>query len=270
MLIDWFTVVAQLLNFIILLWLMKRFLYKPILAAIDAREKLILAKLTDADAKKAEAQKQESEFQRKNEEFDQQRLELLNKAKDEAKTVSQRLVAEAKKAADTMAANREEGFKNDIKNRNHSLSRRTQREVFAIAKKVLTDLADVSLEDRMCELLIRQLLGMDKQAFKSMKGPAIVRSAFELSSELRDKIQKALLEIFEVEMPIQFETTPDLVAGIEISTNGQRVAWSVAKYLVSLEQGVREILGSGGESEKSGKVPAEKNQPKIAENAHAN
>ena len=58
MLIDWFTVGAQALNFLILVWLMKRFLYKPILAAIDAREKRIAAELADADAKKAEAQKE--------------------------------------------------------------------------------------------------------------------------------------------------------------------------------------------------------------------
>ena len=37
--INWFTVIAQLVNFLILVWLMKRFLYKPILNAIDEREK---------------------------------------------------------------------------------------------------------------------------------------------------------------------------------------------------------------------------------------
>ena len=80
MLIDWFTVGAQALNFLILVWLMKRFLYKPILHAIDAREKRIATELADADAKKAEAQKERDEFQHKNEEFDQQRAALLSKA----------------------------------------------------------------------------------------------------------------------------------------------------------------------------------------------
>ena len=51
MLIDWFTVGAQALNFLILVWLMKHFLYKPILNAIDAREKLIATELADAAAK---------------------------------------------------------------------------------------------------------------------------------------------------------------------------------------------------------------------------
>ncbi len=62
MLIDWFTVVAQALNFLILVWLLKRFLYKPILNALDAREKRIAAELADADARKAEA-RQEREVQ---------------------------------------------------------------------------------------------------------------------------------------------------------------------------------------------------------------
>ena len=85
MLIDWFTIIAQVLNFLILVWLLKHFLYKPILNAIDAREKKIADELANADAKKAEAQKEKDEFKRKNEEFDQQSSALLNKAKDEAK-----------------------------------------------------------------------------------------------------------------------------------------------------------------------------------------
>ena len=67
MLIDWFTVIAQVVNFLILVWLLKRFLYRPILNAIDAREKRIAAKIADADAKEAEAQKQREEYQQKNE-----------------------------------------------------------------------------------------------------------------------------------------------------------------------------------------------------------
>jgi len=63
MLIDWFTVGAQVLNFLILVWLLKHFLYKPILNAIDAREKRIASELADADAKKSEAQKERDDFQ---------------------------------------------------------------------------------------------------------------------------------------------------------------------------------------------------------------
>ena len=108
MLIDWFTVGAQALNFLILVWLMKRFLYKPILDAIDAREKRIAAAIADADQKKAEATKEREEFQRKNEEFDQQRAALVTQATEEANAERQRLLDDARQAADALSAKRME------------------------------------------------------------------------------------------------------------------------------------------------------------------
>ena len=124
MLIDWFTVGAQALNFIILVWLLKRFLYKPILNAVDAREKRIAAELADADAKKAEAQKERDEFQRKNEEFDQQRAALLSKATEEAKAERQRLLDDARKAADALSAKRQEALRSEANNLNQAIRRR--------------------------------------------------------------------------------------------------------------------------------------------------
>src|SRR5580693_6836832 len=95
--IDWFTVVAQAINFLILVWLLKRFLYRPILSAIDAREKGIADQLADAVAKEAEAHKDREDFQHKNEAFDKERAALLTKATDEAKAERQRLLDQAQK-----------------------------------------------------------------------------------------------------------------------------------------------------------------------------
>src|SRR5471032_1550742 len=118
MLIDWFTVGAQALNFVVLVWLLKRFLYQPILDAIDAREKRIASELADADAKKAEAQKERDVFQHKNEEFDQQRAAVLSKATDEAKAERSRLIDEARRAADALSARRRETLRIDAHNLN--------------------------------------------------------------------------------------------------------------------------------------------------------
>ncbi len=249
MLIDWFTVGAQALNFLILVWLMKRFLYQPILRAIDAREKRVAAELADADAKRAEAQREREEFQHKNEEFDKERAALLSKATDEAKAERQRLLDEARKAADALSAKRMETLRNDARRLNQAISRRTQAEVFAIARKALADLATTSLEERLGEVFTRHLREMDGpvkaslgQALKAAREPALVRSAFELPAEPRAAIQNALNETFSAEIRVRFETAPDLVSGIELTTNGQRVGWSIADYLASLERGVGELL----------------------------
>ena len=249
MLIDWFTVSAQVLNFIILVWLMKRFLYKPILNAIDAREKRIAAELADADAKKADAQKDRDEFQHKNEEFDRQRAALLSKATNEAKAERQRLLDEARQAANALSAKRQETLRNDAHNLNQAISRRARQEVFAIARKALTDLATTSLEERLGEVFTRRLREMDGKAKEGLAGalktasnPALVRSAFELPAEQRAAIQNALNETFSAEIHVRFETAPDLISGIELTTNGQKVAWSIADYLASMEKNVDELL----------------------------
>jgi len=249
MLIDWFTVGAQALNFLILVWLMKRFLYKPILHAIDEREKRIATELANADAKRAEAQKEHEEFQRKNAEFDQQRAALLSKATGEAQAERQRLIDEARKAAGALSAKRQETLRTEERNLYQAIGRRTQQEVFAIARKALTDLATVSLEERLGEVFTRRLREMDGnakealgEALKTASDPAVVRSAFEMPADQRAAIQNALNETFSAEIRVRFETAPDLIGGIELTSNGQKVAWSIADYLASLERSIDELL----------------------------
>lgn len=113
MLVDWFTLVAQIVNFLILVWLLKRFLYKPVLHAIDEREKRIARELADAAAKQTEARKERDEFQHKNEEFARQRAALLSQAMDEAKTERQRLFEEARQAASALSAKRQDTLRDD-------------------------------------------------------------------------------------------------------------------------------------------------------------
>jgi F-type H+-transporting ATPase subunit b len=249
MLIDWFTVGAQTLNFLILVWLMKRFLYRPILHAIDEREKRIAAELASADRKKDEAQKESAALKHKNEALDQERAALLKKATDEAKAEGQQLLDEARKAADALSAKRLETLRNDAIDLRQDISKSTQQEVFAIARKALTDLATTSLEERLGEVFTRRVREMDDQAkadlakaLKTSSDPALVRSAFDLPEEQRTAIQNALNETFSADIHIRFETSPELISGIELTTNGQKVAWSIADYLASLEKKVGELL----------------------------
>jgi len=273
MLIDWFTVGAQALNFLILVWLMKRYLYKPILHAIDAREKRIAMELADADAKKAEAKQERDEFQQKNEKFDQQRAMLLSQATDEAKAEHQRLLDEAREEADTLSAKRQDTLRFDAHNLNQAISRQTKQEVFSIVRKTLTDLATVTLEERIGEVFTRRLREMDDhsketlgEALKKLSSPALVRSTFDLPAEQRAAIQNALNETFSAEIQVRFETSPDLVSGIELTTNGQKLAWSIADYLTSLEKSVSELLKEQAKPKAKNKTKHKEPEPKQKPN----
>ena len=249
MLIDWFTVGAQTLNFLVLVWLMKRFLYQPILHTIDDREERIAAELADADTKMALAQKERDEFEQKNEVFDRQRAELLSKATDEARTERQRLLDEARLTADALYAQMMETLRTDAGNLSQAIGRRTRQEVFTVAREALKDLATTSLEVYVVEVFTRRLREMSDpgkaglaKALESTADAAIVRSAFDLPAEQREAIQNAIYETFSAEILLRFETAPDLISGIELAANGQKVTWSIADYLTSLEKEVDELL----------------------------
>ena len=172
MLIDWFTIGAQALNFLILVWLMKRFLYKPILHAIDEREKRIATELANADKKKVEAQKESDEFRHKNEEFDQQRASLLSKATDEVKAEHQRLLDEARKAADVFRAKRQDALRNEQHSLNTKSPAGPSRRFLPLPERRLTDLAGTSLEEAMGEVFTRRVRELNDEAKgRSRQGP---------------------------------------------------------------------------------------------------
>jgi F-type H+-transporting ATPase subunit b len=255
MLIDWFTVGAQVLNFLILVWLLKRFLYKPILNAVNTREARIKKERADADKIKTEAEAARDEFQKKNDAFAKQHAALLQKAKDEVAAERQRLMTEATDAADALTAKRAKALQAEASALDKSVADRARDEVFAIARKTLKDLADVSLEDRMCDAFVDRIKALDNQpgsalskAIQATSDPILLRSVFDLSKAQHAAIQSALHKIFE--------TDPALIGGIELTVGGQKLAWSISDYLSSLKTSVDAVLSANEHAKASPKGDA--------------
>ena len=106
------------------------------------------------------------------------------------------------------------------------------------------------------------------EALKKNSEPAVVRSTFDLPVEQRTAIQNALNETFSAEIHLRFETTPDLVSGIELTTNGQKIGWSITDYLVSLEKGVSELLKEKDKPEVKVEPKPEELAPEKRANEH--
>ncbi len=249
MLIDWFTVGAQVLNFLVLVWLLKRFLYKPILKAIDTRERLIAEKLAGAESKMTEANKEREDFRKKNEDIDQRRDSLLSDMKAETKTERLRLLDEARKAADALLLKRQEATRVEAQNMILSIGHRIQQEVIGVARHALKDMSTSNLEQSVIDIFIRRVREMDDtqkhlfaEALKTSTGPATLRSAFDLSDQQRSTMQQALNETLSADISIAFEFSPDLISGVEFVTNGQKVSWNISDYLTSLENSVDHLL----------------------------
>jgi F-type H+-transporting ATPase subunit b len=253
--IDWFTFAAQLVNLLLLIWLLKRFLYRPILAAIAAREKRITEELAQAQARQAEADQQREEYRHKVDDIEQRKAALLTEAMQKAQAEYRRLLDEARKSADELGHKRLKSLHEKIDRLNQSLAQRVQDEVFAIARKTLAELASVSLEAQMTAALLQRLQALKAKqksrlqaALASHPSTAVVRSAFELPAAQREAIHNTLNDILAVDVRLRFETEPGLLSGIELTASGYRLAWSISDYLDSVEKGVGELLQKQEES----------------------
>ncbi|MGO2233089.1 F0F1 ATP synthase subunit B [Marinomonas sp. UCMA 3892] len=249
MLIDWFTIIAQLINFLVLVWLLKHFLYRPILNTIDAREKRIADELADADSKRAEADQQREEFQQKNTEFDQQRTAKMNIVGEEAKTERARLLESVRQESDALRSKLELALKNEQLSLKDSLSQRAREEVFAIVRKALSDMAGTSLEASIADVFVKRLDALAdaekanlQAAFQDSTEALIVHTAFDLPKKQITQITKALHGLLGDGVVIEFATDANLISGIEIDSHGQKIGWSIADYLTTLTKRVNDVM----------------------------
>ncbi|MBB1380657.1 F0F1 ATP synthase subunit B [Shewanella sp. SR41-2] len=255
MLIDWFTVFAQVINFLVLVWLLKRFLYRPILDSIDAREKRIAAEIADTKAKRIEAELQREEFQQKNADFEQQKTTRINKLKDETEAERVRLLEAVRLESQGLRKKLQLALKNEQLNLQVAISQRAREEIFSIARKVLGDLAGTSLEASMTDIFIRRLNTLNDEEIASLQSaispainaaaqPILIRTAFALPTPQCSLIEAAIKKILSHDIPIQFSIEPDVISGIELSIKGQKISWSINEYLSSLAKRVDELLQS--------------------------
>lgn len=247
--VNWFTVIAQIVNFIVLVWLLKRFLYKPILKAIDERENNIAGQIKDAEAKDAKAKKEQVEFLRKNETFDKEKKELMDKAIAEINEERKKLFEDARNEASELRAKLEKSLKEMQENLDRDIVQKTQQEVFAIARKTLADLACLSLEEQSTNIFIKRLneLTNDEkkqfvEAFKKGSNPILVQSTFDLPEKQQADIKSAVNKALDTETHFQFKTAPEIISGIELSSNGYKLAWSISEYLNSLQKSISETM----------------------------
>jgi len=249
MLIDWFTVVAQIANFAILVWLLKRFLYRPVLDAMAAREKRVRETVAAADRQKAVAEEESNRLREQQDAFERQKEDLLEKARKEASATRDELLAQARKEADASQTQRRNSLDRDWQEFHAELTQRTQGEALAVARQALRELADAEIEERMVAAFLKKLTALDggtkaqlQAAASGSARPLVVRSGFTLAAPIRERLQQALHDQFATKSDAQFETSPGLIAGIEVAFDGQKVAWTFDDFLRSLELNVRNLV----------------------------
>ena len=246
--IDWLTVTAQILNFLVLIWLLKRFLYRRVLDALAHREQRIRNQFTQAEHREAEATRMTQHYETLRTQLEQVRTEQLAQARRDADDIREQL---REKARSEVTAQRERWLA-DFDHEREQIIAQTRhqiaRQVAQATRQALVDLADVELEQQAVRVLLRRLHALDddeRNELAALMGdePLTVSTSFDLSTALRDELTAAIRQLLNSES-IQFIRSDDDGFGLALSVGGRTLGWSVAEYLLDLERDLDQAMRS--------------------------
>lgn len=242
MLIDWFTVAVQIVNFLVLLLLLRRFLYGPLLRAMDQRQRAIADRLAQAALAEQEAKEQVAALAEERAAQAGSREELWRQAAAEIEawreTALLRLrqeIEEARRLWQRQLTEEQAGFYDKLKTR-------IAEQVVRVAAKVLTDLADQGLEERLIDLFLARL--GEEHDLADLPGDLLLISGRPLAADRQARVQQALTARFGAGRVIHFREEPRLGFGIRLTQGDQAWEWNLACYLDGLEEDIREALAA--------------------------
>lgn len=265
--IDWFTFIAQIINFIILIFLLWRFLYKPITKTMGERRKRIERQWKEAQQQQEEAQAEAESYRQKQQDLEQRREELLNEAKEKAKAEQENLIKQARQEVDKKQSKWQESIQRQQESFLENLRQRVKEQTHKISRRALQDLANADLEERAISVFMERLKHLDeeeretfKQSVQESEQDVVINSAFDMSEETQQKLRDILRQEDMINgKDVEFSTSSDLICGVEMRSKNYQIAWSLADYLESLEEQLSKEFPNKAEAE--GKAEDEQGKP---------
>ena len=239
--VDWITTIAQIINFLVLVYLLKRFLYRPIVAAMNRREEHIAKRLEDAEQQSTEARQQGDAYRAQLQELERQREQLINEAKREAETQHIQLLDGLRDEIATIRTRWHEEVEREQQAFLAQARQMVGEQVCLVARQALGDLADAGLEKQMLGVFQKKLSEVpahdrEKLAESASETGLMLQTRFPLSPALQESITAIIHEQIAATLTILFEQAPELICGINLKAPGFKLEWNLESYLAHIDE----------------------------------
>ncbi len=260
--IDWLTVAAQIVNFLVLVWLLQRFLYRPITQAMARREERIQTRLSEAKVAREEVEAETGRLREKQQALEAEREEMLSKARQEAAALRARLEDDIREEIEVKRSTWQAHLQDEREAFTAQLRQRAGHQVIDIVGRVLKDYAGSDLAGQVAGTFADRLAALDagereklSAAASRAQGPARVESSVVLQPGARGQITRAIRDCIAQEIEVDYTEDDHLLLGIRLTIGEQMVEWSASRFLHRLETTLDEVIeGSGHQG--SGRAPA--------------
>lgn len=249
MLIDWFTVIAQIINFLVLVLLLRRFLYRPILNMMAERERKIAERLEQAEKQRETAVAEIETYRQKNADFDQEREAMMREAQTKVTEQRQAWLDQARSDINETRTRWQKALAEEKESFLQTVRLEAGQQTYRVIRHALADLADAELEAQIVAVFLSRLASLPakdarpiREALEGETAVLSLNSGFDLDDAQQKALRQGIADQFGSKHTLQFQTTPDLICGLELVAPGHKVAWSLASYLDELEEALTEAL----------------------------
>lgn len=235
---DWFTFGASLFNFILLLILLRVFVFKRVVRAMETREKRLARQWDEAQEAQTEAQEEKEHYQQQLDEIEQQRRQTLDEARKAAEEEREKEFQNLREEMTEKRRAWEESLEAEHRRFVSEVRTRLGRATVETVRATFEELADTSLEEKIVD---RFLAGYDGEA--DAGGEVIhVYTGHPLSEEPRRRLADRLGELHPEAADINIAVDDDLLCGVEIRFSDKRIGFSLAHHLDDVEERLGDIL----------------------------
>jgi F-type H+-transporting ATPase subunit b len=222
--LNWTTFFLEIINFLVLVWILKRFLYKPVLEAISQRKAVIDKTLADAKGKEAEAQTFVQQYQNRLADWEGEKAKLRAAVAEEISAQRAQQMA----ALDNALKQERERVRVLEDRRLNELQNKSEEAGIAkgvqFTARLLARAASPELEARLVALALEDLPRLPAEQLQELRsvcrqpGTQIkISSAFPLAAPQRSLILQKLKEVTQDSVAVEFNEDDRLLAGLRIS-----------------------------------------------------
>jgi len=253
--IDWLTVSAQIVNFLVLVLLLRWVLYRPLARALKARQEAVTQRLTEAEAARVRAEAAAEEHRAAIHALEQARHDRLQRAEEEADARRSALIDAAKAEVTTQRATWRAQIGAEKSAFLDRLRRRAGDSFVIMARTILSEMADQDLIDRMAHTFAARLSGLraedrDRMRQAADRGtPPEILSSLPLTPTARNAVAAAVGDLLGKPVTPVFAEDDDLSCGLVLKLGAQNVGWTIAEHLDRFSEEVSALLETAGPQE---------------------
>jgi len=244
--IDWVTVAAQIGNFLVLVWLLKRFLYKPILNGIDAREAEIATRMGEAEVAQKKAAAAEAEFLEQKQRLVADNTAHAEQIREQAEQEKEALLAATRKKLEQEKQDWQAHLEAEREAFIRELHLASAETLYKLVRRALRDLANEDLEEQIALNVMSKLkpLAQELTSAAGRAEQAIATTHAPLPENTQETLRTSL-ERLAPGLPLSFTTDASQAPGMILRIGSVQVAWTVDSYTDELTNLLADRLAAG-------------------------